>query len=171
MTTQPQHWIKEIASRLSILCCVILLCGTLFAQPDRTITIRMLDNKTGQQITTSEFQISFQTLPDLSKIPGLDHYWMEGGERHGILTIPFEPGTVSIAVHSSYRIGFANWSYVNCDCVRDRGPYQEHWYSISEILASGIAAPNRCNKRKVIAKPGEFIFFVRPMTFWEKMRE
>jgi hypothetical protein len=169
MTTRLQHRIKEIASSPPLLFWMVLLCGTLSAQTNRTITIRMLDSKTGQQITTSEFQISFRALPDLSKISDLGPYWKEGGERHGILDIPFEPGTTSIAVHSSY--GVANWSYVNCDCVKDRGAYQEHWYSISEILTSGLAAPNRCSKRKVIAKPGEFVFFVRPMTFWEKIRE
>jgi len=138
-------------------------------QTNRTITIRMFDSKTGAPITNSEFRISFQALPDLSKIPGLDPYWMEGGERHGNLAIPLEPTATSIAVHSSY--GPANWNYVNCDCVKDRRPYSEHWYLIADILKSGIVAPNRCNKRKAIAKPGEFVFFVRRMTFWEKSHE
>jgi hypothetical protein len=148
---------------------VFVMCVTSSAQTDRRITIRMLDSKTGEPITGSEFQISLHGLPDLSKISGLDPYWMEGGERHGILEIPFEPGAVSVAVHSSYGPG--NWSYVNCDCVKERGPYREHWYLIADILKSGIVAPNHCNRRKGIAKPGDFVLFVRPITFWEKMRE
>jgi hypothetical protein len=129
----------------------------------------MLDSKTGEAITSSEFQISFRGLPDLSKITGLDPYWMEGGERHGILEIPFDPVATSFAVHSSYFPG--HWSYVNCDCVKDRRPYPEHWYSIVDILKSGVVAPNRCTRRTAVAMPGEFVFFVREQSFWERMRE
>jgi hypothetical protein len=128
----------------------------------------MLDSKTGEPITGSEYAISFNNLPD-SKIAGVDPYWKEGGERNGILDIPFDPSGVSIAVRSSYGPG--NWSYVNCDSVKDRGPYSVHWYGIAEILKTGVAAPNGCSKRQAAAKPGEFIFFVRPLTFSEKMRE
>jgi hypothetical protein len=127
----------------------------------------MLDSKTGQPITGSEYVISFNNLPD-SKIAGVDPYWMEGGQRHGILDIPFDPSGVSIAVRSTYG---PNWDYVNCDSAKDRGPYRVHWYGVPEILKSGIAAPNNCSKRHTVAKPGEFVFFVRPLSFWEKMRE
>ena len=164
-TRIPTRW-KAVC--LPLLFSVLVGCVASSAQTSRTITIRMLDSKTGEPITSSEFQLSFQALPDLSKIPGLDPYWKEGGERHGILEIPFEPGAASIAVHSRY--GPANWSYVNCDCVKDR-PYREHWYIIADILKSGIVASNRCNGRNAIAKPGDFVFFVRPMTFRKKMRE
>ncbi len=44
-------------------------------------------------------------------------------------------------------------------------------YSIKEILQSGIASANNCGKVRATAKPGELIFFVRPRSFWEKMRE
>lgn len=155
-----------VSRQLMLLLGIFVMCGTLSGQSDRRIIIRMLDSKTGQSITGSEFVISFDKLPDLSKVSRLDPYWKEGGERNGILDMPFEPGAASIAVRSSY--GPANWSYVNCDSVKDHAP---HWYPIGQILQSGIAVPNWCNKRKATAKPGEFLFFVRPMTFWEKMRE
>jgi hypothetical protein len=128
----------------------------------------MLDSRTGEPITSSEFAISFDNLP-LSKTAGVDPYWKEGGERHGILDIPFDPSGVSIAVRSSYGPG--QWSYVNCDSVKNRGPNRVHWYGVAQILNSGITAPNACSKRQAVARPGELVFFVRPMTFWEKMRE
>jgi hypothetical protein len=43
-------------------------------------------------------------------------------------------------------------------------------YSIKMIFESGISAGNTCGKVRAEAKPGELILFMRPMTFWEKMR-
>ena len=43
-------------------------------------------------------------------------------------------------------------------------------YRIQKILEVGFAAGNRCGKFKADAKPGELILFVRPFTWWERMR-
>ena len=57
--------------------------------------------------------------------------------------------------------------YINCDAGKEKDTHTLHWYSISDILNSGVAAPNECYKGKyedsahATAKPGEFIFFVR----------
>ena len=165
MMPRPQHRINEIASRLSLLCWMILMCGTLSAQTDRSITIRMLDSKTGQPITTSEIELYVGMSPTSTQTAGTPPHYVRT-DKDGVGEASFPIGATDIGVYA--RDGA--WGYVNCDSVKDRGTYHEHRYSISEILASGIAAPNRCNKRKVIAKPGEFVFFVRPMTFWEKFR-
>jgi hypothetical protein len=44
-------------------------------------------------------------------------------------------------------------------------------YSISRIADSGLSSSNTCGKFRAKAKPGELIFFVRPRSFFEKMRE
>jgi hypothetical protein len=44
-------------------------------------------------------------------------------------------------------------------------------YPISKILDSGISAANKCGKFREEPKPGKLIFFVRPRSFWEKMRQ
>lgn len=44
-------------------------------------------------------------------------------------------------------------------------------YSIKEILELGITASNTCGRFRAKPKPGELTFFVRPRSFWEKMRE
>jgi hypothetical protein len=164
MTNRPQHRINEIASGLSLLCWMVLICGTLPAQTDRTITIRMLDSKTGKPITTSEIELHVGMSQTSAQTAGIPPSYVQT-DKDGVGEVTFPIAASDIGVYA--RDGA--WGYVNCDCVKDR-PYHEHRYSISEILASGIVAPNRCNKRKFTAKPGEFIFFVRPMTFWEKFR-
>jgi hypothetical protein len=45
------------------------------------------------------------------------------------------------------------------------------WYSIKKILESGVSTANRCGKFEAEAKPGELIFFVRPLTWWERLSQ
>lgn len=159
--------IQEIKWAKLLLFC-LAFCSIAFAQSDRSIEVRMLDSKTGQPITTSEVEVRirvFQTSGQTKGVPPV--YVRPDKEGVGIVNLPSVAS--DIRVYASY--GTANWSFVNCDSVHDRGPIKEHWYSISQILATGIAAPNHCSKSKITVKPGEFVFFVRPMTFWEKMHE
>jgi hypothetical protein len=43
-------------------------------------------------------------------------------------------------------------------------------YPIKNILETGVVASNTCGKFKAEARPGDLIFFVRPASWWEKMR-
>jgi hypothetical protein len=147
---------------------MIILCATLSAQNDRTISVRMLDSKTGQPISTSEIDVMVRASGVSTQAKGIPPVSVRPN-REGIGVATFPTGASDIRAYALY--GKANWSYVNCDSIRDQGSAQEHWYSISEILATGIALPNFCSNRKVAVKPGEFVFFVRPMSFWEKMHE
>jgi hypothetical protein len=128
----------------------------------------MLDSKSGQPITTSEIEVRIRVPATSSQTKGIPPVYVRP-DKGGIGVATFPISASDIRVYASYET--ANWSFVNCDSIRDRGPVREHWYSISEILTTGIAAPNFCSKRKIAIKPGEFVFFVRPMTFWEQMRE
>jgi hypothetical protein len=52
---------------------------------------------------------------------------------------------------------------------RDTRAYgSEYLYPVSTIVASGLATSNNCSKKTAMAKPGELIIFVRPVTWWEK---
>lgn len=125
----------------------------------------MVDSKTGQPIASSEIEVTIRAAMISSEKHGIAPLYFRP-DKDGVATASFPPEASIIAVHSYYSK--ARWSYVNCDAVKDR---REHWYPLTEILASGIVASNSCSKRKAVAKPGEFIFFVRPMTFGEKMKE
>lgn len=164
---QHRHLSNGTAAGALLLFC-IMLRGSLCAQTDRIVTLRMLDSKTGQPITTSEIEVRMRVPVTSNPTNGvLPVYVRPDKDGVGVATLPITAS--DIRVYASY--GAANWSYVNCDSVQDRGSNREHWYSISEILRTGSAAPNFCSKRKIAVKPGEFVFFVRPMTFSEKMHE
>jgi hypothetical protein len=150
------------ARRLCLLFSVLVLCGSLHAQTRHTISITMLDSKTGQPITTSEFQVW------INHAVGTNRTWVRPN-KDGVGELSLTPDASVISVHAQYPP--AMWGYVNCDSVHVPGPYSEKWYEISDILRTGIVAPNHCSRSKSISKPGEFIFFVRPMNSWEKFQE
>jgi hypothetical protein len=64
--------------------------------------------------------------------------------------------------------------YVNCDAGMEKNTGTLHWYSIADILKSGVAMPNECYKAKyaeatrVTPKPGQFVLFVRK-TNWREL--
>lgn len=59
-------------------------------------------------------------------------------------------------------------------CLPDRPHYS--WlatvtFSTRKIVQSGIVTANTCGKAKASPIPGEIVLFVRPLNFWEKMKE
>lgn len=148
-------------------------CGVLYAQATKTITLRMIDGKSGKLIATTDFlvRVDHQETAHANWVTMND-------DGTGKLTVPGETSLLSI--RASYDS--ATSLFVNCDSNNDykassQGYVVDRWYSVSEILAKGIVAPNNCIGKKVpeklqlFAKPGEFVFFVRRMTTREEYRE
>jgi hypothetical protein len=44
-------------------------------------------------------------------------------------------------------------------------------FSTKQVVQQGIATPNTCGKATASPKPGELIIFVRPLTWWEKLKQ
>jgi len=44
-------------------------------------------------------------------------------------------------------------------------------FSTKEILHHGYVSPNTCGKVTVSPQPGQVILFVRPLTWWERLRQ
>jgi hypothetical protein len=133
------------------------------AQLGKIVTIRMIDSKTGILIPSSDY------LVRIDRQEAIHGNWVVRNEDgSGKLTVPDDATTLSIrATYESTTL-----MYVNCDAEKDLGssdhaPGLDRWYKIADIVASGVVAPNGCagkkvpDKLQVIAKPGEFVFFVR----------
>lgn len=43
-------------------------------------------------------------------------------------------------------------------------------FSTKKVIKSGFVTPNACGKAKASPEPGDIIFFVRPLTLWEKLK-
>jgi hypothetical protein len=153
--------------------CLAGYCGSLRAQTGKTITVRMLDSKTGNLIATSDYLVR------------VDHEktahggWIEKNEDGtGKLTVP-DSATV-LSIRATYNSNML--TYVNCDADKDHGSSEQaaaldRWYKISDIVMLGVVAPNDCGGKKVadklqvIAKPGEFVFFVRKLNAREQFKD
>jgi len=137
---------------------VSLACGIASAQSGQTLSIRAFDSKSGLPIVRDGLE--FEVFVDHN----LYHLIPVKQDKDGV-------GRISLsAAVKEVNIFIANGKdglYVNCDLEKHIS-MPTRWYPISEIVLTGIAAPNGCSKRKATPRPGEFDFFVRPPTFWEK---
>jgi hypothetical protein len=158
---------------LQLLLCMAAFCGALCAQTGKTITLRMIDGKSGRLIATTNFLVRIDHLETVHA------NWVTMNEDGtGKLALPGDASLLSI--HASYDNAIS--TYVNCDSNKDskastQGYVSDRWYSVSDILTKGIVAPNDCIGKKVpeklqlFAKPGEFVFFVRQMTKREEYQD
>jgi len=148
--------------------CMACLCGGLLAQAEKTITIRVLDGKTGKPLLASGF------LVRVDREQAVHANWVvQNEDGTAKLTVP--GGALLFSIQATYDDSMQ--TYVNCDSTLENTVRVGRWYSISEVLASGVVAPNGCGKPKdaakikPAAKPGEFVFLVRRMSTPERWRE
>lgn len=161
--------IRRTLCLIALLICAFACCSPSLAQTTRTITLRMLNNKTGKLIETSHFLIR------VDREQTVHANWVTLNEDGtGKLTLPKNASL--LLVQATYDS--AELIYTNCDSATGKGsPPAERWYSIAEILATGIAVPDSCRsakqaaKFKTVAKPGELVFFVRQHNWNEEFKE
>ena len=148
--------------------CLAAFCGCLCAQTGKTITVRMLNGKTGKLIATSNFLVRI----DHEQTVHAD-WVVQNEDGTGKLTLPGSAAALSIKA----TYDGAMYVYVNCDAATGKGNPTDRWYGVSEILTSGVVAANGCvkpkdaAKLKFVAKPGEFVFFVRKLNPLEQIEE
>lgn len=142
------------------------VCGYVQAQDTKKITIRILDSKTGHPIQPTGYliRVDHQTI--------IHADWVKQNEdATGVLSIPADASVVSI--HTSYDNSME--IYINCNVDKQKDVPGEIWYSVPDVLTSGIVTPDNCIKAKNVAKikmpdpkPGEIVLFVRPKNWREQ---
>jgi hypothetical protein len=142
--------------------CVALWCSFSQAQTVKTATIRMLDARNGSLIATSDFLIRVDHKEEFH-----GNWVQQNEDGTGKLILPPDASIVTAVAKYNATTDL----YINCDSVRDKPDPIAHWYAVSEILTSGVVAPNGCSKHTAIAKPGEFVFFVRRRNWHEEMKD
>ena len=137
---------------LFILALLTAFSISFHSQTPNTISIRLLDGKTGLPVRASNFLVRVDhndTMhPDWVKI-----------NDDGTVVVTLPADAKEISVKATYGMGID--TYVNCDAAKESDKERNIWYPIATILSAGIVAPNECAKTDFKAKPGEFIFFVR----------
>lgn len=147
-----------------VLAVAAALHAPLRAQAAPTVTIIMLDGKTGRPIVPSNFIVRIDHLD------ATHNEWLKlKDDGTGLVTFP--SGASFLSIQGTYNNSMD--IYVNCDAGMEKDTSTLHWYSVLDILNSGVAIPNECYKGKyaeathVTPKPGEFILFVRKNNWHE----
>jgi len=130
------------------------------AQQTKTITILIYDGKTGRPLIPDNYVIRIDHLD------AVHNEWLTlKDDGTGIVAVP--SGATFLGVQGAYHKSLD--LYINCDAAMEKDTSTLHWYSIPDILSTGVAASNECYKGKyadathVTPKPGQFVFFVRPI--------
>jgi len=157
----------------SLFVCMAALCGCLYSQTGKTITVRMLDGRTGKLISPSNYLIRVDHEQTVHA-----NWVVQNEDGTDKLIVP--SGATVLTIQATYDS--ATSYYVDCDAIKKHGasdhePSLDRWYKIADILATGVVARNDCAGKKLpeklqaFAKPGEFVFFVRRQNSLEQMRE
>lgn len=153
---------KLTAQALFLISFALMCTATDAQQAERTITIRMLDSKTGKSMSPTKFQVTVNTK-DYS------HLETFSPDKNGLGELVVKGDVVQLSIQAVYEPG--EHTFVNCDSVKDKMIFQNHWYGIPEISSTGVVAPNNCSKLTAVARPGEFVFFVRHTNWYENLTE
>lgn len=137
---------------------LIVPAATLHAQTAKTVTVRVLDGKTGDPVTPDNVVVRIDRQSTI-------HVEWVKLDDHGVATVTLPATATSVSVHASY--GETMDYYVNCDVARQKNSSQETWYPLGDILTQGLVMPNECGRArsarslKIEPKPGEFVVYVR----------
>jgi hypothetical protein len=151
--------IQRLPFTLARLAFVFSLALPLAAQSSNTISIRLLDGKKGVPIEASSF------LVRIDHQEAVHDDWVTIKDDNTVfVNVPASAKEISIKATYDRAMEV----YINCDIAKESDNERNIWYSIPEILKTGVVAPNECSKTNYSAKPGEFVFFVRKRGWHDK---
>lgn len=155
----PPSGTRTILS-VSFAICACLVAPSLYAQAASnsiTITIRMFEARSGRQIKPDNFLVRLNHQDDLhNETLRIDD------EGTGQVTVPRDSTFLSVEGTFDHSMEI----YLNCDTGKEKNDRRMHWYSIQDILSTGVIAPNECfngryERPRIAVKPGEFVFYVQ----------
>jgi hypothetical protein len=172
--------IKSLARCTAGLFFLFVLCSTAAALQAQTIRIKLVNGRTGRAmagtcvnvwvgnerksamaIPTDKDGVASLRLTDQDAEINTQNRW-EGCGDFGV-TDPVVKYATSIRV---------NAGYVLCQVRQpDHTWLATQSFPTKEVLESGIASANTCGKAKAVPTPGEVVLFVRPLSWWEKLKE
>jgi hypothetical protein len=169
----------------SVVQIVALLLGlSTSAVSAQTIRIKLVDGRNGRPFAERRLQIwignrsnprSGSLIQSQTNQDGVTtlHLVREDAEieRHSQQLACGLSGAIDPTIKYDDTIGVRT-SYVLCQ----RGGSNYSWlaminFSTKELLQQGIATPNTCGKATASPEPGDLIIFVRPLTWWEKLKQ
>lgn len=147
---------------------IAAFCGSLYAQSGSAITLRLLDGRTGKLVTATGILVRSNHQP-------ADHGDWTKTNEDGTVALNVPKDASVILVHATYENSTVY--YINCDGPKAMSTPAELWYSVADIMTTGVVAANGCvkskdaDKVKAAAKPGELVLYVRQLNWRERSQE
>jgi hypothetical protein len=134
---------------------ILLACfASAATAEDVVIAIRLVNGKNGKPIKDENLNI-FRD------------------QRHFAENIRADSnGVIKLTIDRNALVSFASNIQITCHRTTEAetSRHELQQYIISDIVEHGISDTNTCSKKiRIEAKPGEFVFYERPRTFWEWM--
>jgi hypothetical protein len=159
----------------------VLLTMPAMSLTAQTLEVKLVDGRNGRPMVGASAYVNV---------------WV-GGERKEAIAIPTDdkgvarlqltlnPNEVNIPNSTGHGTIVENHPVVKYDeFFRINAPYvlcgsgegTRSWlelknFSTKEVLDHGYASVNTCGKVTASPQPGQVVLFVRPLTFWEKMKQ
>jgi hypothetical protein len=124
--------------------------------PAQTITIRLLDGKTGRFL--SDKNVTLLWSPDYFP-PGSVIYF----DKDGIGTVKVPSGSEFFIMRGGPKIGKEPYRipFINCNAS------MSEMIRVSEVLKRGYVPGNTCSKKTAVPRPGEIVFWAIPKPWWQ----
>ncbi len=158
MNSHPRDFSASPSASSSILVLVLLILGIVLSSPlaAQTITIRLLNGKTGQPMSNKNVTLEWS--------PG--HFMQDsvvyfGKDGIGKVEVPI--GAVFFTMMPGPKVGKEPYrvAFGDCNLV--------HWerIQIAEVLKNGYVPRNDCGKKSAVPLPGEIVFWALPIPWWQ----
>ena len=133
---------------------IMTTCASALHAQNTVITIRLVNGKNGKPIKDENLNVFVNKQRDA------ENFRADSG---GIIKLPIDRNAL---------VSFLSNIQVGCHSLTDDeiSHHELQQYRVSDIVEHGISDTNTCSKKiRVEARPGEFVYFERPRTFWEWM--
>ena len=128
------------------------------------VRIRVLDGRNGRPVR-DEINVDFFENDERGIDIGHRHNWRwltPRTDKDGVIQVRLEPTDKYITVEPAETI--------DGRLKRKERPDLLHppLSSVAEIIHSGIVLENHCGEVQAVPGPGELVFFVKPLHWWQK---
>lgn len=176
MSLRAQPWPVRIMLRLLLL----LTFSSAFALSAQTIEVRLIDGRNGHPVANSCVNVWVgNEQKDALAIPT---------DNDGVARLRLTDSDAEINTQNRWKqcgafgvinpvVRFESSVTINAGYVLCQPQGTDYsWLALKnfptkEILTEGVVTPNACGKQAARRQPGEVIVFVRPLSFWERLKQ
>lgn len=135
----------------------MILSATAHCSGQSDVKIAVVDGKSGRLISDARVTVNLVRDFEMSQISATTN-----GDKYSVKVNRDDTLVLGNVTKSD-----GSWNqYTLCAAEPEAKPI----YPVSVILSRGLETPNLCNKRITFkASPGEVVFFVKRLPFWERL--